>query len=170
MSLNHVQRGLIMTIEDNTEGLETFGRVTVKNGIPVEGKVVWVINEAVPIINGRIKFYSKEFDSVFDIPVIQQKGQGVYYVHEWTKLNRGCLQIITWWIEQGEEFYEEYHTAENILNKYKESKSISSGSFAGRISELRGLRLLFQSSDNSDMFKLDWSRAKEIINKGGALK
>jgi len=156
-------------IEENKEGLDTFQRVTVKNGVPVAGKVIWIVNESVPIIDGRIQFYSRELDVIFDIPVKQMKGQGTYYSKKWEKLPKQNLEVVTWWIEQGVEFYENYHTYEELLTLIKAQLSISTGAFQGRISELRGLKLLFTDPKKKDHFKLDWSRAKEIISNDGKL-
>lgn len=157
-------------MSEEVEGTENITRVSVKDDVLIEGLPVWRVEEAVPIINSRIMIYIHQFGCYIDVPVVQQKGQGAYYVREWTKLNKGCLELITWWIEQGKEFYEDYHIAENIFDTYRQTKAISSGSFAGRISELRGLGLLYPSENKKDVFKLDWSRAKGLIERGGKLK
>ena len=156
-------------MEENTEGLDVFQRVTVKNGVPVAGKVIWIVDESVSIIDGRIKFYCRELDCIFDIPVKQMKGQGTYYSKSWKKLPKQNLDVLTWWIEQGSEYYETYHGYEDLLTLIKAQLSISTGAFQGRISELRGLKLLFQDPDKKDHWKLDWSRAKEIIANDGKL-
>lgn len=157
-------------MSSETEGHESITRVTVKDDVVIQGMPVWRVEEAVPIINSRITIYIHQFGCYIDVPVVQQKGQGAYYVHTWTKLNKGCLEMINWWINQGQDYYEDYHGHEAILETYGQTKAISSGSFAGRMSELRGLGLLFPSPDKKDMFKLDWARAKSLIQAGGVLK
>ena len=157
-------------MSSEVEGHENITRVTVKDDVMIHGVQMWRVEQNVPIINSRILVYIKQFECYFDIPVTQQKGQGAYYVRDWIKLNKGCLELITWWIEQGQDFYEDYHIAEKIFETYRQTKTISSGSFAGRISELRGLGLLFPSHNKKDVFKLDWSRANDLIGRGGVLK
>jgi hypothetical protein len=106
----------MISVSEEVEGTENITRVSVKDDVLIDGMPVWRVEEAVPIINSRIIIFVKQFGCYIDVPVVQQKGQGAYYVRGWTKLNKGCLELITWWIEQGRDFYEDYHIAENILN------------------------------------------------------
>lgn len=157
-------------MSEEVEGTENITRVTVKDDVLVDGMPIWRVEEAVPIINSRIVIFIKQFGCYIDVPVVQQKGQGAYYVHAWKKLNKGCLSLITWWIDQGQDYYEDYHGHEDIFDSYRQTKTISTGGFAGRMSELRGLGLLFPSENKKDVFKLDWSRAKKLIENNGELK
>ena len=136
----------------------------------VEGLPIWRIDDAVLIENSRIVFYVKEFGCYFDIAVKQGKGQGAYYVREWTKLPNNIKKLLEWWLDHDQEYVEAYHRAEDLLNDYKEFKKITSGDFAGRMSELRGLRYLFPNPSKLDEFKLDYVKVKQVLENNGLLK
>ena len=136
----------------------------------VEGLPIWRIDDAVLIENSRIMFYVKEFGCYFDIAVKQGKGQGAYYVREWTKLPNNIKKLLEWWIDHDQEYVEAYHRAEDLLNDYKQFKKITSGDFAGRMSELRGLRYLFPNPSKLDEFKLDHVKVKQVLENNGLLK
>lgn len=91
---------------ENKEGLDTFQRVTVSNGVPVEGRVVWIIDETVPIIDGRIRFYSRDFDAIFDVPVKQvRQGFGTADADGLTNLSPTHMLILKLVVEKGEGSY-----------------------------------------------------------------
>ena len=136
----------------------------------VEGLPIWRIDDAVLIENSRIMFYVKEFGCYFDIAVKQGKGQGAYYVREWTKLPNNIKKLLEWWLDHDQEYVEAYHRAEDLLNDYKQFKKITSGDFAGRMSELRGLRYLFPNPSKLDEFKLDHVEVKQVLENNGLLK
>ena len=136
----------------------------------VEGLPIWRIDDAVLIENSRIMFYVKEFGCYFDIAVKQGKGQGAYYVREWTKLPNNIKKLLEWWLDHDQEYVEAYHRAEDLLNDYKQFKKITSGDFAGRMSELRGLRYLFPNPSKLDEFKLDHVKVKQVLENNGLLK
>jgi len=136
----------------------------------VEGLPIWRIDDAVLIENSRIVFYVKEFGCYFDIAVKQGKGQGAYYVREWTKLPNNIKKLLEWWLDHDQDYVEAYHRAEDLLNDYKEFKKITSGDFAGRMSELRGLRYLFPNPSKLDEFKLDHVKVKQVLENNGLLK
>lgn len=136
----------------------------------VEGLPIWRIDDAVLIENSRIVFYVKEFGCYFDIAVKQGKGQGAYYVREWTKLPNNIKKLLEWWLDHDQEYVEAYHRAEDLLNDYKQFKKITSGDFAGRMSELRGLRYLFPNPSKLDEFKLDHVKVKQVLENNGLLK
>ena len=136
----------------------------------VEGLPIWRIDDAVLIENSRIVFYVKEFGCYFDIAVKQGKGQGAYYVREWTKLPNNIKKLLEWWLDHDQDYVEAYHRAEDLLNDYKQFKKITSGDFAGRMSELRGLRYLFPNPSKLDEFKLDHVKVKQVLENNGLLK
>ena len=136
----------------------------------VEGLPIWRIDDAVLIENSRIMFYVKEFGCYFDIAVKQGKGQGAYYVREWTKLPNNIKKLLEWWLDHDQEYVEAYHRAEDLLNDYKQFKKITSGDFAGRMSELRGLRYLFPNPSKLDEFKIDYVKVKQVLENNGLLK
>ena len=136
----------------------------------VAGLPIWRIDDAVLIENSRIMFYVKEFGFYFDIAVKQGKGQGAYYVREWTKLPNNIKKLLEWWLDHDQEYVEAYHRAEDLLNDYKQFKKITSGDFAGRMSELRGLRYLFPNPSKLDEFKLDHVKVKQVLENNGLLK
>mgnify|MGYP006160451949 FL=1 len=152
------------------EGHETLQRIVAKDTVMVEGLPIWRIDDAVLIENSRIVFYVKEFGCYFDIAVKQGKGQGAYYVREWTKLPNNIKKLLEWWLDHDQEYVEAYHRAEDLLNDYKEFKKITSGDFAGRMSELRGLRYLFPNPSKLDEFKLDYVKVKQVLENNGLLK
>jgi hypothetical protein len=158
-----------MSIE-GIEGHETLQRIVVRDTVLVNGLPIWKIDNAVLIENSRIKFYVKEFGCYFDIAVKQGKGQGAYYVREWTKLPKNIKKLLNWWLDQDQDYLEAYHRAEDILTKYKEFTKITSGDFAGRMSELRGLHYLFPNPTKPDEFKLDYAKVKEILDNDGMMK
>ena len=151
------------------EGHETVQRIVATDHVLINGLPIWRIDEAVPIENSRILLYVKEFGCYFDIAVKQMKGQGASYVREWKKLPKPNQRLLGWWLDQGQDFYESYHRAENLLMLYQDFKKTTSGDFAGRISELRGLGLLYPHPDKSDEFKLDYDRARKILEDDGIL-
>ena len=152
------------------EGHETLQRIVAKDTVMVEGLPIWRIDDAVLIENSRIVFYVKEFGCYFDIAVKQGKGQGAYYVREWTKLPNNIKKLLEWWLDHDQDYVEAYHRAEDLLNDYKEFKKITSGDFAGRMSELRGLRYLFPNPSKLDEFKLDHVKVKQVLENNGLLK
>lgn len=152
------------------EGHETVQRIVSSDTVMINGLPVWRIDDAVLIENSRIMLYVKEFGCYFDIAVKQGKGQGAYYVRTWTKLPRNIMKLLQWWLDQDNEFKESYHKAEDIFNTYKQFTRITSGDLAGRMSELRGLRYIFPNPDRPDEFKLDYSKAQEILDNDGLLK
>jgi hypothetical protein len=152
------------------EGHETLQRIVAKDTVMVEGLPIWRIDDAVLIENSRIMFYVKEFGCYFDIAVKQGKGQGAYYVREWTKLPNNIKKLLEWWLDHDQEYVEAYHRAEDLLNDYKQFKKITSGDFAGRMSELRGLRYLFPNPSKLDEFKLDHVKVKQVLENNGLLK
>jgi hypothetical protein len=152
------------------EGHETLQRIVAKDTVLVNGLPIWRIDDAVLIENSRIVFYVKEFGCYFDIAVKQGKGQGAYYVREWTKLPNNIKKLLEWWLDHDQEYVEAYHRAEDLLNDYKEFKKITSGDFAGRMSELRGLRYLFPNPSKLDEFKLDYVKVKQVLENNGLLK
>ena len=152
------------------EGHETLQRIVAKDTVLVNGLPIWRIDNAVLIENSRIIFYVKEFGCYFDIAVKQGKGQGAYYVREWTKLPNNIKKLLEWWLDHDQEYVEAYHRAEDLLNDYKEFKKITSGDFAGRMSELRGLRYLFPNPSKLDEFKLDYVKVKQVLENNGLLK
>jgi len=152
------------------EGHETLQRIVAKDTVMVEGLPIWRIDDAVLIENSRIVFYVKEFGCYFDIAVKQGKGQGAYYVREWTKLPNNIKKLLEWWLDHDQEYVEAYHRAEDLLNDYKQFKKITSGDFAGRMSELRGLRYLFPNPSKLDEFKLDHVKVKQVLENNGLLK
>ena len=152
------------------EGHETLQRIVAKDTVLVNGLPIWRIDNAVLIENSRIIFYVKEFGCYFDIAVKQGKGQGAYYVREWTKLPNNIKKLLEWWLDHDQEYVEAYHRAEDLLNDYKEFKKITSGDFAGRMSELRGLHYLFPNPTKLDEFKLDFAKVKEVLENNGLLK
>lgn len=153
-----------------TEGHESVTRIVVKDDVMVQGMPVWKIDNAVMIENSRIVFYVKEFGCYFDIAVKQGKGQGAHYVREWEKLPNNLAKILSWWMDHDKEFIEDYHIAEKLLDEYKETNKISSGNWAARMSELRGLGLLFPNPGAKDQFKLDYTRTRTLLSNGGKLK
>tara|TARA_B110000240_G_C13195529_1_gene323907 strand:- start:54 stop:533 length:480 start_codon:yes stop_codon:yes gene_type:complete len=152
------------------EGHETLQRIVAKDTVLVNGLPIWRIDNAVLIENSRIIFYVKEFGCYFDIAVKQGKGQGAYYVREWTKLPNNIKKLLEWWLDHDQEYVEAYHRAEDLLNDYKQFKKITSGDFAGRMSELRGLRYLFPNPSKLDEFKLDYVKVKQVLENNGLLK
>lgn len=152
------------------EGHETLQRIVAKDTVLVNGLPIWRIDDAVLIENSRIVFYVKEFGCYFDIAVKQGKGQGAYYVREWTKLPNNIKKLLEWWLDHDQEYVEAYHRAEDLLNDYKQFKKITSGDFAGRMSELRGLRYLFPNPSKLDEFKLDYVKVKQVLENNGLLK
>ena len=152
------------------EGHETLQRIVAKDTVLVNGLPIWRIDNAVLIENSRIIFYVKEFGCYFDIAVKQGKGQGAYYVREWTKLPNNIKKLLEWWLDHDQDYVEAYHRAEDLLNDYKEFKKITSGDFAGRMSELRGLRYLFPNPSKLDEFKLDHVKVKQVLENNGLLK
>ena len=152
------------------EGHETLQRIVAKDTVLVNGLPIWRIDDAVLIENSRIVFYVKEFGCYFDIAVKQGKGQGAYYVREWTKLPNNIKKLLEWWLDHDQDYVEAYHRAEDLLNDYKEFKKITSGDFAGRMSELRGLRYLFPNPSKLDEFKLDHVKVKQVLENNGLLK
>lgn len=151
------------------EGTESIRRIAVADDVLVHGLPVWKIDNAVPIENSRILLYVKEFGCYLDIAVKQVKGKGAHYVRDWDKLKGNLAKLLSWWIDHDDEFIQEYHKAEELLVLYQEFTKITSGDFAGRISELRGLGLLFAHPDNKDQFKLDYTRVRTILSNGGKL-
>jgi hypothetical protein len=152
------------------EGNETLQRIVAKDTVLVNGLPIWRIDNAVLIENSRIIFYVKDFGCYFDIAVRQGKGQGAYYVREWTKLPNNIKKLLEWWLDHDQEYVEAYHRAEDLLNDYKQFKKITSGDFAGRMSELRGLRYLFPNPSKLDEFKLDHVKVKQVLENNGLLK
>ena len=152
------------------EGHETLQRIVAKDTVLVNGLPIWRLDDAVLIENSRIVFYVKEFGCYFDIAVKQGKGQGAYYVREWTKLPNNIKKLLEWWLDHDQDYVEAYHRAEDLLNDYKEFKKITSGDFAGRMSELRGLRYLFPNPSKLDEFKLDHVKVKQVLENNGLLK
>ena len=152
------------------EGNETLQRIVAKDTVLVNGLPIWRIDNAVLIENSRIIFYVKDFGCYFDIAVRQGKGQGAYYVREWTKLPNNIKKLLEWWLDHDQEYVEAYHRAEDLLNDYKQFKKITSGDFAGRMSELRGLRYLFPNPSKLDEFKLDYVKVKQVLENNGLLK
>jgi hypothetical protein len=157
------------------EGHSNVQRIVVKDSKQLQGIPIWVSDQPVLIEHGRIKFFLPEIGCMFDIPVKQSKGQGAYYVHDWKKLPNNVMKIMAWWIAQDQEFVESYHKAEELLVMYqnyqrnKKNKVTTSGDWAGRMSELRGLKLLFENPDAGDEFKLDYSRSRLLLSNGGKL-
>ena len=152
------------------EGNETLQRIVAKDTVLVNGLPIWRIDNAVLIENSRIIFYVKDFGCYFDIAVRQGKGQGAYYVREWTKLPNNIKKLLEWWLDHDQDYVEAYHRAEDLLNDYKQFKKITSGDFAGRMSELRGLRYLFPNPSKLDEFKLDHVKVKQVLENNGLLK
>lgn len=152
------------------EGNETLQRIVAKDTVLVNGLPIWRIDNAVLIENSRIIFYVKDFGCYFDIAVRQGKGQGAYYVREWTKLPNNIKKLLEWWLDHDQDYVEAYHRAEDLLNDYKQFKKITSGDFAGRMSELRGLRYLFPNPSKLDEFKLDYVKVKQVLENNGLLK
>lgn len=67
--------------EDNTEGVDTFQRVTVTDGGygGVDGKTkIWKVEQVCPIIDGKIRIVTDLFGAevFFDVEVKQIKGRG----------------------------------------------------------------------------------------------
>jgi len=129
--------------------------------------ITYVIDQFIPIIDGRIKLYIKDFNVIFDIKVKQVKGRGAYYADKFRKPYEDHLEILRAWIapdyrDIGLTINQVYYMIRKARKKNNEMYEVKPAPIQARISELMRKGVL---EHRENMYYLVYDYACKIITE-----
>ena len=125
----------------------------------------------IPIINGTIKFYAKQFGCIIEVPVRQVKSRsGSYTADKIFVPSKAHLEIITYLFDEYQKHGDYAFKPEKLLKhmnkwlrKHGKKSRISSSGVVGRCSELARKQVLLPAKYGQ--YKLNYERALQVLNR-----